>query len=105
MTLSGEEFLRRFSQHILPTGFTKVRHFGLHAGANQHIMDELHQELYHKPREPKLKETWQEIALKKTGYIESKCPKCTQNTLQTVGIWHTNKPPPDKYKHLIMNTY
>jgi hypothetical protein len=105
MTLSGGEFLRRFSQHILPTGFTKVRHFGLHAGANQHIMDELHQELYHKPREPKLKETWQEIALKKTGYIESKCPKCSQNTLQTVGIWHTNKPPPDKYKYLIMNTY
>jgi hypothetical protein len=29
----------------------------------------------------------------------------SQNTLQTVGIWHTNKPPPDKYKHLIINTY
>jgi hypothetical protein len=50
-------------------------------------------------------ETWQEIALKKTGYVEIQCPKCSQNTLQTVGIWHTNKPPPDKYKHLIMNTY
>jgi hypothetical protein len=68
-------------------------------------MDELHQELYHKPREPKLKETWQEIALKKTGYIESKCPKCTQNTLQTLVLCHTNKPQPDKYKHLIINTY
>ena len=26
--LSGEEFLRRFLQHVLPRGFTRVRHFG-----------------------------------------------------------------------------
>ena len=26
--LSGQEFLRRFLQHVLPTGFTRVRHFG-----------------------------------------------------------------------------
>jgi hypothetical protein len=30
MTLPAEEFLRRFLQHVLPTGFTKVRHYGLH---------------------------------------------------------------------------
>jgi predicted RNA-binding Zn-ribbon protein involved in translation (DUF1610 family) len=29
MTLSAEEFLRRFVQHILPKGFVKVRHYGL----------------------------------------------------------------------------
>ena len=27
-TLSGEEFLRRFLQHVLPRGFMRVRHFG-----------------------------------------------------------------------------
>jgi hypothetical protein len=27
-TVSGEEFLRRFLQHVLPRGFTRVRHFG-----------------------------------------------------------------------------
>jgi hypothetical protein len=27
-TLSGEEFLRRFLQHVLPRGFTRVRHYG-----------------------------------------------------------------------------
>lgn len=26
--LSGEEFLRRFLQHVLPKGFQRVRHFG-----------------------------------------------------------------------------
>ena len=29
MTLSADEFLRRFMQHVLPKGFVKVRHYGL----------------------------------------------------------------------------
>ena len=29
LTLSGEEFLRRWVQHVLPRGFVKVRHYGL----------------------------------------------------------------------------
>lgn len=29
LTLSAEEFLRRFVQHVLPKGFVKIRHFGL----------------------------------------------------------------------------
>ena len=28
MTLDPPEFLRRFLQHVLPTGFQKVRHYG-----------------------------------------------------------------------------
>jgi hypothetical protein len=29
MTLTAEEFLRRFLQHVLPKGFVKIRHYGL----------------------------------------------------------------------------
>ena len=29
LALSGEEFLRRWVQHVLPKGFVKVRHYGL----------------------------------------------------------------------------
>ncbi len=28
--LHGEEFIRRFSQHILPIGFVKIRYFGIY---------------------------------------------------------------------------
>jgi hypothetical protein len=28
MTLTVEEFLRRFLLHVLPTGFVRIRHFG-----------------------------------------------------------------------------
>ncbi len=33
MTLSALEFIRRFLSHVLPDGFVRVRHFGLHHSA------------------------------------------------------------------------
>jgi hypothetical protein len=35
MTLTATEFLRRFLQHVLPTGFVKIRHYGLLANAQR----------------------------------------------------------------------
>ena len=29
MTLTADEFLRRFLLHVLPQGFVRIRHFGL----------------------------------------------------------------------------
>jgi hypothetical protein len=41
MTLAASEFIRRFLQHVLPSGFVKVRHYGLLAnryrGANLRV--------------------------------------------------------------------
>jgi hypothetical protein len=39
MTLDADAFLRRFVQHVLPSGFVKVRHYGLLA--NRHRADRL----------------------------------------------------------------
>ena len=41
MTITAEEFLRRFVQHVLPKGFVKVRHYGLLA--NRHRAEKLKQ--------------------------------------------------------------
>jgi hypothetical protein len=35
MTLRTEEFMRRFLLHVLPSGFHRIRHFGLLANANR----------------------------------------------------------------------
>jgi hypothetical protein len=35
MTLSADEFMRRFLIHVLPAGFHRIRHFGLIANANR----------------------------------------------------------------------
>ena len=37
MTLDAAEFIRRFLMHVLPTGFHRIRHYGLFAsGARAH---------------------------------------------------------------------
>jgi len=39
MTLATDEFMRRFLLHVLPTGFHRIRHYGLlaNAGRQQHL--------------------------------------------------------------------
>jgi hypothetical protein len=32
MTLAADEFIRRFLLHVLPSGFHRIRHYGLFAG-------------------------------------------------------------------------
>ena len=34
MTLSSDEFIRRFITHILPPSFVKIRHYGLNSNRN-----------------------------------------------------------------------
>ncbi|MGO8929935.1 MAG: IS91 family transposase [Limisphaerales bacterium] len=36
LTLTGDEFLRRFRLHVLPPGFTKIRHYGLLGNNRRH---------------------------------------------------------------------
>jgi hypothetical protein len=45
MTLAGEEFLRRFLQHVLPPGFHKVRYYGFWAPAAQATRTRVQQSL------------------------------------------------------------
>jgi hypothetical protein len=35
MTISGDEFIRRFLLHVLPKGFVRIRHFGVMANYNR----------------------------------------------------------------------
>ena len=37
-TVSAEEFIRRFLQHVLPRRFIKVRYYGLLSPANRHLL-------------------------------------------------------------------
>lgn len=38
-TLMAPEFIRRFLQHVLPKGFTKVRYYGLLSHRKRHLLD------------------------------------------------------------------
>jgi predicted RNA-binding Zn-ribbon protein involved in translation (DUF1610 family) len=50
-TLSAEQFLQRFLQHVLPKGFVKVRYFGFFAH-NRHAALQLAQNLLSKETDP-----------------------------------------------------
>lgn len=47
MTLSADEFMRRFLLHVLPGGFHRIRHFGLIANAGRHANLARMRELLH----------------------------------------------------------
>ena len=52
LRLGGEEFLRRFLQHVLPTGFQRVRHFGWLSAAAKSRWERIHAWLDWKPAVP-----------------------------------------------------
>ena len=54
---SGEEFLRRFLQHVLPTGFQRVRHFGWLSAAAKSRWERIHALLDWKPAVPPTTDT------------------------------------------------
>jgi hypothetical protein len=41
-TVSAEEFIRRFLQHVLPQGFQKVRYYGFFAPSQRHRLAQVH---------------------------------------------------------------
>jgi hypothetical protein len=49
MTLMTDEFLRRFLLHVLPSGFHRIRHYGLLANANRKTHIATARELLHQP--------------------------------------------------------
>jgi hypothetical protein len=52
LRLSGQEFLRRFLQHVLPTGFQRVRHYGWLSPAAKARWQRIHALLDWRPAAP-----------------------------------------------------
>jgi len=50
MTLAAGEFMRRFLLHVLPTGFHRIRHYGLLANAGRRELLTLAREALHAPQ-------------------------------------------------------
>lgn len=102
MELYNEEFIRRFSQHILPEGFTKIRHFGLHAGACTKLMDEIFHQLCNIQR-PAFKSSTAYLQTKEKNKLHShECPACGQASMVSIFNWQSGKPPPTQQINQIL---
>lgn len=87
MTLSGEEFLRRFLLHVLPDRFVRIRYYGLLANRHREQALALCREvLPGPPRRPHLtKADWQSLLQSLTGVDPMRCEVCGQDALQLLG--------------------
>jgi len=100
VTVAPLEFIRRFLDHVLPAGFTKIRHFGLFAASNVNTKLEKARSLLadrvpeHGKPEPESEAgdaapaaTWQELLLRLTGVDPRLCPNCGGTLIHRPLTW------------------
>ena len=86
MRLPALEFLERFLLHVLPSGFMRIRHYGLLA--NRHKRERLAQAraaLNHPAPPPTPTESVQAFCLRVLGIDIERCPTCRIGTLRPIG--------------------
>jgi hypothetical protein len=98
MKVSGVEFLRRFSQHILPHGFVRIRHYGFLASKNKSKeLNEAKTDL-NQPKWENRKYSLEQICEERLGIDASKCPSCHSQTLKTIRTLEPERGPPTRVK-------
>ena len=87
MRLGADEFIRRFLLHVLPRGFTRLRHYGLLANRSRTGKLALCRAMLGQPDpEPLEPETTQEMMLRLTGIDITVCRQCRKGTLRQILI-------------------
>lgn len=87
LVLDGCEFIRRWSMHILPEGFVKVRHYGICSNRCKMRIREIVFECLGKELPPhKVNMKWAEVYLEVYGKSPLLCPACEQANMLCVQI-------------------
>ena len=119
LTLAPDVFIHRFLQHVLPSGFVKIRHYGLLASGNATTKLEVARRLL-EAMQPglcvaiglvaavllaaksqavlELPDDWRALLEQLTGIDVSRCPSCGQGSLRSHPLPHhlsATKPPDD----------
>jgi hypothetical protein len=93
MTLEADEFIRRFLLHVLPSGFVRIRYYGLLANCHRAKKLQRCRELLNVPQPPcdkPEKQDWTEVLFTLTGQDPLQCPKCERGRMVCV---KTMEPP------------
>lgn len=92
LELSSREFVRRFALHVLPKGFTRIRHFGILSSS------------WKKEKLPELQKTLATVPIKTMEegppLLHGICPSCRKGKLVTV-MTFDGRGPPQGWKELL----
>ncbi len=91
-TLPAEQFIHRFLQHVLPTGFVKVRYYGLFSPGNRHLLHRVRSLLGADDSDPASPILQQSASEADTQLSDLACPKCGQ-TMSLIHSIRPHKPP------------
>jgi hypothetical protein len=95
MQLDAMEFIRRFSMHIVPKGFMRIRHYGILSSSSKKRCGELI-----KAQVPAIYvPAYLKAKRKKELYNPKQCPCCKKETMITV-LQFKNKAPPVHWQEL-----
>ena len=98
MQLEAMEFIRRFSMHILPKGFVRIRHYGILSSTSKQISA-----AKIKAQLPAIKiPAYIRPAIKKEPFNPKQCPCCKKLTMQTV-LNFKNRPPPVYWQQMAID--
>jgi hypothetical protein len=100
LTLAADEFIRRFLFHVLPTGFVRIRHYGLLASINIKTKWARSRELLGQPvpTTPPPQKSWVEQVIEWFGFHPLRCPHCqaelVRRPLEPKADYHSAGTPP-----------
>ena len=100
MTLTAQEFLRRFLCHVLPRGFVRIRSFGFLANRVRDRQLALCRQLLRAPAPVAPASSGEPASLSVTGDDQHRCPHCGQGVLELVS--RTLRP---RVPELVASTY
>ena len=97
MTLDAVEFIRRFLLHVLPSGFVKIRHFGLLANRNRR-QALTRCRLHLSATIPYISELLNE---QQKSALSRSCPQCKRGTLHVVTPYSVELTTPSPPLHCV----
>jgi hypothetical protein len=94
MTLSGAEFLRRFSMHILPKRFVRIRHYGILSSTSRPLLREIQHAFGLEPVIHREKKHWKEVCREHLGFDPDLCPCCEEGLMVVIQYIDPSRAPP-----------
>ena len=99
-TLEAAAFIARFLQHVLPQGFSKVRHYGLFSPSRKPLLDQARAELVASsvarlPPEPVAVDAPPDITVDAVSADNrTRCPSCGVGVMHVIDTLPRSRPPP-----------